>query len=444
MVLPPIAAGIAILAYALSSKAPPTTIDLVERRTPVSIMVAEPQLFVPRIAGFGVVEPARTWNAVAQVAGRIEEVHPSFVHGGTVSAGDVLVRIASDDYELEVAQARAQIESAKAELEEAKLSESTLQNSLDIERAALEIAERDVARQRDLAARSSTAEATVEAKESAMLAQRARTQDLENQLAVLPSRLKALEQSIMVSQAGLDIATLNLERTVVTAPFEARVAEADVEVSQYVSVGARMGSLDGIAAAEIDAQIPPRQMAGFVRLAFGNTAREPVARPGEVPPDAGLKALVRIGEPGVWQGWEADVKRISDTVDPQTRSIGVIVSVPEPYGQARPGERPPLIKGMFANVELRAPAVDDVILLPRQAVGNGEVMLVDEEDRLARTAVTIAYTYKDVVLVEAGLDAGAKVVIGDLSPAIDGMLLQPIIDEAAARRIAAARDGQLP
>ena len=78
------------------------------------------------------------------------------------------------------------------------------------------------------------------------------------------------------------------------------------------------------------------------------------AVPGQVPPGSGLGAVVHVGEPGVWESWDAEVKRISDTVDPETRSIGVIVSVPEPYGQAKPGLRPPLIKGMFAEVELHA------------------------------------------------------------------------------------------
>ena len=443
MFLPPIVAGVALVAYAMSSKEPPATIALQEKRTPVRVLVAAPQSFIPRVSGFGAVEPARTWNAVAQVAGRVIEVNPAFVHGGTVRAGDLLVRIAPDDYELAIAQAQAQIESAAAELEEMRLSERTLRSSLDIEKAALAIAAREVERQRDLASRNTVAAATVETKESAMLAQRAKVQDLENQLAVLPSRLKALEQSKAVTEATLDIAELNLERTVVTAPFEARVAEADVEVSQYVGVGTKMGSLDGIAAAEIDVQISPRQMGDFVRLAFGESERLAGSMPGQVPPGSGFGALVRIGAPGVWEGWEAEVKRISDTVDPKTRSIGVIVSVPEPYGQAEPGKRPPLIKGMFADVELYADAVNDVILLPRHAARNGKIMLVDDESRLAMADVDITYTYQDVVVLKGGIQAGAKVIIGDLSPAIEGMLLEPIVDEATAERLAAAAARQV-
>ena len=83
-------------------------------------------------------------------------------------------------------------------------------------------------------------------------------------------------------------------------------------------------------------------------------------------------------------------------------------------------------------------AVEDSLLLPRQAIRNGKVMLVDDEDRLTTAEVSVAYTYKDLAVLKSGIEAGSRVIIGDLSPAIEGMLLQPIIDEEAALRLAAA------
>ncbi|MGI9452542.1 MAG: efflux RND transporter periplasmic adaptor subunit [Geminicoccaceae bacterium] len=426
MILPPIAAGIALVAFAMSSKEPPGIVGLEEARTPVRIVTVEPHSFVPRVSGFGSVEPARTWDAVAQVSGRVDEVHSSFINGGTVAKDDVLVRIAPDDYELAIAQAHSQIESAAAEIEEMNLSGETIGRSLEIEREAFAIAQRELERQRDLAERNTVAASVVEAQESSMLAQRAKVQDLENQLLLLPSKLKALEQSKVVAEAALEIAVLNLKRTVITAPFDARIAQADVEVSQYVGTGTTMGSLDGIAAAEIDVQISPRQMAGFARLAFAGRDPSTNNPAGRVPRNAGLGAKVHVAFPGTGQGWDAEVTRISDTVDPETRSIGVIVSVPEPYGQVRPGERPPLIKGMFTEVELHAPAVEDVILLPRTAIRDGKVMIADPDDRLALAHVTVVYTYDDVAVLRVGLDAGTRVVVSDPAPAIEGMLLEPI------------------
>lgn len=435
MILPPLALGAGILAYAISDRSPPAIIEPREVGVPVRTLAAQPGPFVPKVAGFGVVQPARTWQAIAQVAGRIEEVHPNFVRGGTLAAGDRVLKIADEEYRLAIVQAEAEIESAGAELEQTLLSKDTLERSLAIETEALAIAERELERQRKLAERNTVAAATVETQEGTVLAQRAKVQDLQNQLDLLPSSIKSLEQQRAVAEAALHIARLNLDRTVINAPFDGRVAAADVDISQYVGVGTALGSLDGIAKAEIDVQIAPQQMASFVRLAFGGR-EPPVGRTvGQVPPSSGLGATVRVGFPGTGEGWRGDVKRISDTVDPETRSIGVIVAVDRPYDLAAPGRRPPLIKGMFTEVELHASVVPDVILLPRSALKNGRVMIADGDDRLDFREVTVAYRHDDVAVVSDGLEPGDRVVISDPTPAIEGMLLAPIADDETAARL---------
>ncbi|MEO1689647.1 MAG: hemolysin D, partial [Pseudomonadota bacterium] len=135
--------------------------------------------------------------------------------------------------------------------------------------------------------------------------------------------------------------------------------------------------------------------------------------------------------------------RISDAVDPETRSIGVIVRVADPYAGAVPGERPPLIKGMFVRVTLSAPPVDGAILLPRSAIRDGRVRIADAQDRLAYVEVeTIFSAGGIVVLAEGALQEGARVIVSDPSPAIEGLLLAPEPDpQAEARLDAAATEG---
>ena len=63
----------------------------------------------------------------------------------------------------------------------------------------------------------------------------------------------------------------------IRAPFPARVAETHVEQDQFVGVGAALGRLNGVARAEIDAQLPQARMRDFVRLVFDNAAAHPTA-----------------------------------------------------------------------------------------------------------------------------------------------------------------------
>ena len=94
--------------------------------------------------------------------------------------------------------------------------------------------------------------------------------------------------------------------------------------------------------------------------------------------------------------WPAEVRRISDTVDPATRSIGMIVAVRDPYPAAGAGPRPPLIKGMFVKVEIYAPTVEGMTLLPRTALQDGRAMVADADDRLRFVPVETAYVDGDV------------------------------------------------
>lgn len=437
LILPPVIAGIAVVYWAVSNQSRPEVSDIAERQVPIAYIEARPQRFVPRVSGFGTVRPARTWDAVAQVRGRIVHVHPNFVRGGAIRAGEDVVRIASDEYELAVAQAEANILSAAAQIEELDVNAEATRASLEIEQQALDLAERELERQQELAERGQLAASAVEAQERAVLSQRAAVQSLENQLKLIPAQRGALEQSLAVSRAALDQAELDLERTSVPAPFDGRVATADVDISEFVSAGSRMGTLDGVASVEIDAQMAPQQMAQLSRLVFPDTESgidDLTEMTNEI-----LTARVRLGVEGFDPEWPADVARITDGVDPQTRSIGVIVTVADPYALVRAGERPPLIKGMFVEVDLAGPAVDGVTLLPRAAIDDGRVMVVDEAGRLGFAEVDVVFTEDSLAVVSAAsLQPGTRVIVSEPSPAIPGMLLTPRHDTETEARLAEA------
>lgn len=430
----PVLLGVALLWWATANRPPPAAAEAVERRVPVAYVAAAPRAFTPEVSGFGEVAPARIWTAVAQVSGRVAHVHPDFVRGGLVREGEVLVEIARDDYELAVARAEADIRSAEARVDEILLSEATTEASLAIERAALFLAERDLARVAALSETGAVSKAVLETKEREVLAQRLKVQSQEGALDVLPAQLDAAEQGVAVARTSKQSAELDLARTVVTAPFDGRVAGADVEFSQFVGVGSPMGSIDGVGAAEIDVQMPPRLMAALGRLAFGVAG-------GGTPADIGrlIGARVSLDVEGANAVWPAEVARISDVVDPATRSIGVIVRVADPYGAATPGERPPLIKGMFVRVTLSGPPIDKAILVPRRAIREGQVMLAGPDDRLAYVSLTPVFSADGVaVLAPDALPADARIIVSEPSPAVEGMLLAPQRDGAAEARLDAA------
>jgi len=92
------------------------------------------------------------------------------------------------------------------------------------------------------------------------------------------------------------------------------------------------------------------------------------------------------------------------------------------YRQAIPGVRPPLIKNMFVEVELRGKPHPDRLIIPRSAIHNKQVYIVNQESRLEKRALDIDFFQSNFVAVKNGLKKGDAVIVSDLIPAIEGML----------------------
>jgi membrane fusion protein, multidrug efflux system len=131
--LPIAAIGAGILALVVSSKAPPARIEIAERANAVRVIVAQTQAITPTVVGFGLVAPVRAFEAIAQVGGTVEYVNPALRDGQILPAGTVLVRLSPADFNLAIAQARANIRAAEARLAEIEVSEANQRAALEIE-----------------------------------------------------------------------------------------------------------------------------------------------------------------------------------------------------------------------------------------------------------------------------------------------------------------------
>ena len=122
-------------------------------------------------------------------------------------------------------------------------------------------------------------------------------------------------------------------------------------------------------------------------------------------------------------------------------AVGVVVAVDKPFEKVIPGYKPPLSKGMFVNVVMRARQSMQRVLVPRSAVRGNTVFIADQDDRLRRRAVKILFSQGDISVIEEGVEPGERVVVTDLVPAVDGMLLQVQMDEELNRSLIAHGKG---
>ncbi|BFM13925.1 efflux RND transporter periplasmic adaptor subunit [Maricurvus nonylphenolicus] len=82
----------------------------------VNVVLATPKTEVLTVRSQGTVAPKREIDLVAQVAGRITEVSDNFVNGGFFSEGTPLVNIDPRDYELASIRANARVAQAQQDL----------------------------------------------------------------------------------------------------------------------------------------------------------------------------------------------------------------------------------------------------------------------------------------------------------------------------------------
>lgn len=258
--------------------------------------------------------------------------------------------------------------------------------------------------------------------ERAMLSSRSLVQNLQNTLSLLPIQSKLLESKI--TQAERDLAN-----TRISAPFNLRVAGLVVEQQQFVSAGQTLFSGDSLERVEITARVA----AVSLKKLFINQPNLPVdisLLTNNLASFTGFKPTVKLDIGGdELVEWEAEFVRISDSVDVKTQTIGIVVAVDKPMEKIIPGVRPPLSKGMFVQVSIAGHPQADSIVIPRSVIRNNQIYLVDEDSRLQSRSIHRLYDQQQFSVIDGNLKVGDKIVVSDLSPAVDGMLLQTEVDQ---------------
>jgi len=445
MFIVPAAAGVALLIYVQAGRGDPERIEPGERTIAVRVVPVESIRVRPRALAFGDVAPGESWSAVSQVSGEVVERHAGLKAGAVIDAGQVLFRIDPARYELDVARAEAQLERADADLAELRQSEENARAVLEIERQTLALARNDYERNRTLRARGTISEAALEDSERRLNQARARVRELENELALIPARRKVLEAQKAGSRTDLRLARLELERTTVRAPFTGRVASEVVTVGQVVNRGENVATMDSVDQAEIEAELPIQRMITLLNAErFDEIGELSEARIREALGAVGVEAKVRFRSGDLAFEWGARLVRLRAGLDPVARTVGVVVAVDDPYAEARPGRRPPLIKNMYVEVELTGPPRGPLNVVPRDAVHRGTVLIADAEDRLERRPVTVALEQGGFAAISEGLAPGDRVIVSLVEPAIAGQKLAVEVDTDLRDRLRARAAGKGP
>jgi len=395
---------------------------------------------MPRAVGFGTAEPAEVWLAIAEVKGRVIEAHPELSAGSVVEKDAVLLKIEPTEYDLSIARLSAAIEQTQAQSEELTTKQSNDEASLKIERDSLSLAQRDLERMRKLKQVNAIAESEVDQQERNVLVQRQKTQTLTNAINLVPATRKAIEANIAVQQAQLAQAKLDREKTTIRSPFSGRVGPVAIEIGQFLAVGQTLFELHNVDSIEVESQVSLGAMRNLLTAPVsGEVQALDMDKMRQI---FNFDAVVRfkLGDRRV--EWPARFVRVRENLNAQTRTLGIVLVIDEPYARAIPGKRPPPMRGTFCEVELRSKQTVSHVIIPRAALHDGKVYVVNADDRLESRQVSVAFSQSGFVALHDGIEAGEKVVVSDPTPAVEGMLVDGIEDAALVLRLTEEAKGK--
>lgn len=304
--------------------------ELVLPPTSVSSHKAMEQIWPNELRAVGSIEPVQGVLLESEAAGVVDAIN--FINGQNVKKGDVLVQL---DVQVEEAQLRA----AKA----------------DAQLAELEFARAKRLRESGNAPQS----------------------DLDRAIADLDRAMAEVENIEAI-----------IDRKTIRAPFDGTLGIRQINLGQYVPIGAPLVTLQAYEQVYVKFTLPQQALAQVV---------------------SGLPvSLESDAYPG--RSFEGKITALSPQVDPVTRTIEIQGTLENPDGALR--------AGLFVKVTVKLPDSDTVIAVPATAIvhapyGNS-IFVVEamEEGKLkaVQKFIRTGRSLGDFIEVSSGIEVGDEVV----------------------------------
>jgi RND family efflux transporter MFP subunit len=370
--------GLAIAVVLVSSRKPPEQVPVEIPAFLVDAKEIQSEQVSFIVKSQGNVVPRNKTALSAQVNGQVVSLSDSFIAGGTFKKGDVLATLEQDDYKTDLKLAEAELAQAQAALQE-------------------EIARGKVAEQEW---RSVNSVAPPE-------------------LGLRKPQLAKEQANVKAAEAKLERAKRNLARTQITAPYNGIVVERNIDLGQFVTMGAAIGTVYSTDTAEVRLPITDSDLM-FVNIASQSTDGAPVS----------LKASVG----GLTRRWEGKLVRSEGVLDTGSRVVYAIVEVQDPYNMEG-SHSAPIRFGQFVEAEITSRQNEALMVLPRSILRlDNTVLTVNENREIEIKPVEVARTTAKEVFIRSGVEQGSLVVTSAVPNPYNGMKVrlpgdEPVVSE---------------
>ena len=315
----------------------------------------------------------------ARVEGFLESV--DFIEGTFVTKGDLLYTIDAQPFQAKLVEAQSQLAA----------SQTMLVKSVS-----------DLARIRPLAEMKAVSE-----------------QDLDGAVA----EEAASRAGVRASEAGVDLAKINLSYTRIMAPISGLIGLTQAKAGEFVGREPNpvvLNTVSDIDPIRVRFSISEREyliMARNYMVEHETNARAEYKQRSERP--LNLKLILADGTEHPHKG---KVVAASQSINQETGTYTMEASFANPSKLILPGQ--------FARVRAPYQKLENVVVIPRKAIselqGLFRVYVVDAAGQVSVKKITLGPKSGDDVVVESGLDAGETVIVEGIQKVRPGMIVEPV------------------
>ena len=351
----------------------------------VQVAIIQPAEGEVEIQADGVVESQRVVDLTAEVTGKLIEVNANLVPGGKVRQDEVLVVIDPADY-------RAALEQAKAAVERARMTVADAELAIQQEEARRDQSLRDWKK-------------LGKGEPSDLLSRKP-------QLSSAQARLASAKADVVSAESEVERASRSLERTIVRAPFDAVVRQESVEVGAVLAPGTMLATLFSEGSLEVELPLKLEDYALLRRDEAGKVQGE----------------VTLTGTLGVREvTWSGRIVRTTGEVARGALTASVVVAL-EPADTEGELRLPP--PGMFVRAELQGQVLSEALVVPREAVREGDrVLVVSDDNTIQFRELSVVRANATHVFTDGGVSAGERVVLTRMVGAVEGMAVEVITAE---------------
>ncbi len=370
-----------------------------ERMVPIQVTRVQHGEIKSFLTVSGVVEPKEMVRVFAKIMGQVKEV--SVQEGEQVEKGAILMRLDDEQIRLQVAQAKANLDSAHASLERIKAGarpQEVSQAEAGVRQAkiSLDSAEENYQKMQKLFTEGAISEQQHDQAKNQYEIAKAQYQSVSESYKLITEGassqdIKAVEAQVRQAQSALELAQSQLNSTIIKAPISGSVTAVSVKTGELASSAMPLLSIIDVSELSVKTGISEKDI-GAVQL--------------------GQDAEIFI-DAYPQKKFSGEIVSKGVVVDPVTKTMEIKIRVKEADIDIPPG--------VFARANIIIEDNPDALIIPssaltRKADGLYVFVLEDDKKTVKRRAITTGITQDNQVEVVNGITGNEIIVIlGNIS-----------------------------